>query len=186
MRKILNLFKESYMEIKHVRCITITAMFGAVSIVIGSLTLNVTEYLKVGFTFLPNKFVFYLFGPTVGGVYGAAMDILTFIIKPTGAFHPGFTFNAMLTGVINGLVLYKKPVSLKRILIANIINMVIVNFFLTTYWLTTLTGSPFLVLLPPRAIKSLIMLPIETLLAYSVLKGVEATGILKLLSGKRL
>jgi len=84
------------------------------------------------------------------------------------------------------LVLYKKPVSLKRILIANIINMVIVNFFLTTYWLTTLTGSPFLVLLPPRAIKSLIMLPIETLLAYSVLKGVEATGILKLLSGKRL
>lgn len=185
MRKMLALFKASYREIKSVRCITITAMFGAISVAIGSLTIMVTQYLKIGFTFLPNQFVYYLFGPVIGGVYGAAIDILVFILKPSGVFHPGFTFNAMLTGVIHGFILYKRPVSLKRIITSNAINMVIVNFCLTTYWITQLTGSKFFVIFPPRAIKSLIMLPIESILLFSVLKGVEATGIINLLNGKK-
>lgn len=181
MRKFLTLFKESFREIKNVRCITVTAMFGAISIVLGSLAVQVTESLRVSFSFLPNQFVFFLFGPIVGGVYGAAMDILTFIVKSTGTFHPGFTLNAILTGVLYGLILYKRPISLKRILISNVLHMIIFNFILTTFWLTTLTGTNFFVLLPPRAIKSLIMLPIETVLFYSIIKGVEASGIIKLL-----
>lgn len=186
MRRISALFKDSYREIKNVRCVTITAMFGAISIALGSLAIQVTESLRVSFSFLPNQFVFYLFGPIVGGVYGGAMDILTFIVKSTGIFHPGFTFNAILTGIFYGLIYYKRSISLKRIFIANVLHMIIFNFILTTYWLTHLTGSDFFVLLPPRAIKSLIMLPIETLLFYSVIKGVETTGIIKLLSGKKL
>ena len=181
MSKILNLFKDSYKEIKNVRCITLTSMFGAISVAIGSLTVMVTAYLKIGFSFLPNQIVFYLFGPLVGGVYGAAMDILTFIVKPGGVFHPGFTFNAILTGVLYGLVLYKRPISIHRILMANILHMIIVNFLLTTYWLTFLTGSEFFVLFPPRALKSLIMLPIETILSYTVIKGIEASGIIKII-----
>lgn len=186
MQKIIYLFNESYKELKNVRCLTAIAMFGAISIAIGSLTLVIADYLKLGFSFLPNQFVFFLFGPFVGGAYGAAMDILTFIVKPTGAFHPGFTLNAMLTGIIYGLILYKKPASLTRIFAANVLKMIIINFLLTTYWITTLTGANFFVILPPRAIKALIMLPIETILFYSVVKGVEASGIIKLLYGKRI
>ncbi|MBH1941621.1 folate family ECF transporter S component [Mobilitalea sibirica] len=185
MQRFLLLLKESYAEFKNVRCITLAAMFGAISIVLGSLTVMVADYLKIGFSFLPNRFVFFLFGPLVGGFYGAAMDILTFIVKPTGTFHPGFTFNAVLTGIIFGFILYKKPVSIKRILIASIIHMVVINFFLTTLWLTTLTGRGFFVMLPARALKALIMLPIETILFYTVVKGVEASGILKLIQGKK-
>lgn len=181
-----NLFKESYKEIKNVRCITVTAMLGAVSIVLGSLRLDITNFLRIGFSFLPNQFVYYMFGPTVGGVYGAAIDILTFILKPSGVFHPGITFNAVLTGIIYGLVLYKRPFSLKRVLIANVIQMIIVNLILTTYWLTDLTGSSFFALFPPRALKSLIMLPIETILFFTTVKALEAAGIKKLLTGKRL
>ena len=186
MRKIWDLFKDSLKEFKTIRCITLTAMFGAISIVIGSLRVQVTAFLRVSFSFLPNQFVYYLFGPAVGGLYGAAMDILTFIVKPSGAFHPGITFDAFLTGIIYGLFYYKRHISFKRVLIANIVQMIIVNIFLTTYWLTDLTGTGFFSLLPPRAIKSLIMLPIETILFYSTVKTVEATGIIKLLSGKRM
>ncbi|CRZ34896.1 ECF transporter S component (folate family) [Herbinix hemicellulosilytica] len=184
MRKISVLFKESIKEFKSVRCITFTAMLGAISVVLGSLRIDVTPFLRISFSFLPNRFVFYLFGPAVGGIYGAAMDILTFIIKPSGAFHPGITFNAFITGVIYGLVLYKKPATIKRIFIADIIQMIIVNLLLQTYWLTGLTGLSFFALFPPRALKALIMLPIETLLFYSAVKAVEATGIKKILSGR--
>lgn len=186
MRKIADLFKDSFKEFRNVRCITLTAMFGAVSIVLGSLRIDVTDFLRVSFSFLPNQFVFYLFGPTVGGLYGIAMDLLTFIVKPGGTFHPGITFNALLTGVLYGLILYKKPASIKRIFTANVIHMIIVHLILTTYWLTDLTGTPFFSLLPLRTLKSLIMLPVETMLFYTTVKAVEASGIIKLLSGKRM
>lgn len=186
MQRIIYLFHESYKEFKNVRCLTAIAMFGAISIAIGSLTVVINDYLKIGFSFLPNQFVYFLFGPFVGGAYGAAMDILTFIVKPTGTFHPGFTLNAMITGVIYGLILYKKPAHLTRIFAANVLKMILVNFLLTTYWITTLTGADFFVILPPRAIKALIMLPVETILFYTVVKGVEASGIIKSLYGKRM
>lgn len=186
MRKILDLFKESLKEIRNVRCITVTAMLGAISIVLGSLRIQVTDFLRISFSFLPNRFVHYLFGPAVGGLYSAAMDVLTYIVKPSGAFHPGLTFNAFLTGVIYGLFLYKKPLSFKRILLADTVQMVIINFFLTTLWVTQLTGTSFFAIFPPRAIKALITLPIESLLFYSTAKAVEATGINKLLSRRKM
>ena len=185
MRKILKSFKDSSKELKSVKCITITAMFGAISIVLNSFTtVMVTKFLKIGFfSFLPSRLVYFLFGPLVGGLFGAAMDILNFIVKPTGTFHPGFTFNALISGIIYGIFLYKKPVSITRILAANIVQMIIVSFILGSYWLTHLTGMTFYNCFP-RALKELIMLPFETFLFFLIIKGVEASGVLKLVYGK--
>lgn len=185
MTKFTDLFSTSYKELKNVRCLTLTAMFGAISIVLGYMTLMVGDFLKIGFTFLPNEFVFYLFGPVVGAVYGGAMDVLTFIIKPTGTFFFGFTLSAMLKGVLYGILLYRKPLSLKRILFANVLQVVFINLLLDTYWLTMLIGKGFFVLLPLRALKAFIMLPLETVLLFTIIKGVEASGILKLFHTKK-
>jgi ECF transporter S component (folate family) len=158
------------------------AMFGAISIVIGFyLTIMPTQTIKITFSFLPNEFVYYLFGPVAGAFFAAAMDILTFLIRPMGPFFYGFTVSAILTGVLYGVILYKKPLSLKRIIIAKVIHTLTINLILNTYWLTLLYGNGFFVLLPARLLKAVIMLPIETLLLYSVIKAVEATGVLKLL-----
>ena len=185
MRKIKDLFISSYKELKNVRCLTLIAMLGAVSIVLGYLTIMPVETIKITFTFLPNEFVYYLFGPAVGAVYGAALDLLTFVIRPTGPFFPGFTISAVLTGLLFGIILYNKPLSLKRIIIANVIHLFTVNLLLNTYWLTLLYGYEFMALLPMRAFKAAIMFPVETLLLYSVIRGVEATGVLRLLHNKR-
>jgi ECF transporter S component (folate family) len=141
--------------------------------------------LKIGFSFLPNEFVYYLFGPVVGAVYGAAMDILTYLIKPMGTFFPGFTISAVLTGILYGIVMYQRPLSLKRIIAANVIRMVFIDLLLNTYWLTILIGKGFFVLLPLRALKLLIMFPLETVLLFLLIKGVEASGILHLLHRKK-
>jgi ECF transporter S component (folate family) len=161
------------------------SMLGAVSIVLGSLVFMVGDFLKVGFNFLPNEFVYYLFGPVVGVVYGAALDILTFIVRPTGPFFFGFTLSAIISGFLYGVILYKRPLSLARILAANLVQLVVIHLLLNTYWLTMLYGYNFIAILPLRALKAFIMLPIETIMLYMVIKGVEASGVIgKLFPGK--
>lgn len=181
MRKFTQLFISSSKELRNVRCITLTAMMAALSIVLGYLTFMPNPDIKIGFSFLPNNFVYYLFGPAVGAIYGAMVDILTFIIKPTGTFFPGLTLSAILTGLLYGIALYKKPVSLKRIILTNLIYMLTIEVPLNTYWLSVLNGSYYYALLPMRALKGGIMFVIGTILLYSLMKGVEATGILRML-----
>ncbi len=185
MLKMKDLFISSYKEMKHVRCITLTAMFGAISIIFGMFfTIMLWDFLKVGFTFLPNEFVYYLFGPFVGIIYGGTLDILTYLVKPMGSFFPGFTISAMLTGLLYGVFLYKKPLSIWRILIVNLLRSIFIDLILNTFWLTLLYGNTFIGMLPLRALKLLIMLPVETILLFVVIKSVEASGILKLLKSK--
>ncbi len=185
MRKIKELFVSSYKEMKDLRCIVLAAMLGSLSVVLGFMTVMLWDFIKVGFTFLPNQLVYSLFGPFVGLIYGAAIDILTFIVKPMGSFFPGFTLSAMVTGVIYGLFLYQRPMSIKRIAAAKIVRVLLVDLLMNTYWLTLLNGSAFMVILPMRAIKQLIMLPIETLMFFAVIKAIEASGILKIIYGEK-
>lgn len=185
MSNFKSLFRSSMHEFQNLRSVILMAMFGAISIVIGFyLTIMPTQTIKITFTFLPNEFVYYLFGPAAGAFFAAAMDILTFLIRPTGPFFYGFTVSAVLTGLIYGIILYKKPLSLGRILFAKIVHMILIHLLLNTYWLTMLYGNGFFVLLPARFIKAIIMLPIETILLFSLIKAVEATGVLKLLRRK--
>lgn len=182
MNKFITLFKDSAKELKNTRGITLAAMLGAMGIVLSQFTIVVSDFLKIGFSFLPNRIVYYLFGPFVGMIYGAAMDILSFIVKPTGPFHPGFTINAAITGLIFGLVLYKKSLKLSRIFIASTIKIIIVNIILNSYWISTITGRAFIAIMPIRITKNILLLPVEAVLLFLVIKALETTGIFKLLS----
>lgn len=179
MHKIIDLVVSSSRELKSVRNITLLGMLGAISIVLGYYTIMPIEILKITFNFLPNEFVFYLFGPVVGAVYGVAIDILTFFIKPQGPFFYGFTVSAMLTGLIYGFALYKKPFSLKKIIVAKLIHMIIISVILNSYWLTILYGYRFTAIIPIRLLKAIILLPIETIILYTFIKGAKAAGIIK-------
>ena len=184
MTKFTALFKSSLREFKSVRCLTLTAMLGAISIIIGSyFTFMIGNSLKIGFTYLPNEFLYYMFGPVVGACFGAVMDVLTFILKPTGPFFFGFTLSAILKGLIYGVILYKKPLSILRIFIANVISLIFITLLLDTYWLTILYGKAYMVFLSERLIK-IALLPVETILLYLLIKGVEASGVVKLFQSK--
>ena len=87
---------------------------------------------------------------------------------PKAAFFPGFTLTAFLTGVIFGLVLYKKPVTWKRTFVAALLVNVICSLCLDTVWLSMMYGDSFLVLLPARLLKAVIMIPLETVIIQVV------------------
>lgn len=182
MKKLLALISESYHEFKKVSTITCCAMFGAMSIVLSYVaSIRVTPNLKIGLGALPNEMVDYLFGPVVGALFGGGMDIIKFMLKPDGGFMPGFTFNAMLAAFIYGIFLYKKPLSLTRMMIAKFIVAILCNIILGTYWLSTINGKGFLALLPGRMIKNLIQAPVDAVLFYVVAQALEKAKVFRLI-----
>lgn len=183
MKKLATLFSDSYQEFRQVRTITTAAMFGAISVVLGYFTIVIGDYIKIGFSTIANQFVYYLFGPVFGGVFGGALDVLKYLIKPTGAFFPGFTIGAMVGGVLYGCFLYRKPISLPRVLIAELVVSIVCNMLLGTLWLSMLYGKAFMVLLPMRVFKNLVMWPVNSLLFYTIGKTLEASGVFRLLKG---
>jgi ECF transporter S component (folate family) len=186
MKKLLALISESYHEFKHVSTITTCAMFGAMSIVLSQVaSIKVTPNLKIGFSALPNELVDYLFGPVVGSLFGGGMDILKYVLKPDGAFVPGLTFNAMLAAFIYGMFLYKRPLSLRRMLAAKFVVALFCNIILGTYWLSLINGKGYLAILPARTFKNLIQWPVDSLIFFLVAKALEQAKVFRLIRQNR-
>jgi ECF transporter S component (folate family) len=177
MTTFISTLKSSAREIRKISTITGAALLTAMNTVLGYFTIMVGNFLKIGFSYLTLAVAGFLYGPVIGGILGGLSDILNYVIKPTGPFFPGFTFNAILSGFIYGLILYKKPVSLLRVFLTKLLLVIIVDLILTTTWLSILYGEAFIVLLPMRALKNLIMLPIDTTFIYFIIS--RLTKILK-------
>ena len=152
--------------------IVVTACMIALEVVLSKLISINISFLRIGFGFLPILFLAILYGPIWSGLAYAIGDLLGAFIFPTGAFFPGFTVTALLTGLIYGLVLYNKKISVTRALIANTLVCVLCNLLLNTYWLTFILGKGFEVLLASRAIKELVAIPIMTFLTIIIDKTV--------------
>ena len=171
------IFKDSAKEIRKTKSLVTMAVLLALAVVLGFVSVQVTESLRVGFSFLPNAVSGQLFGPVGGMLVGGLADILKYLVKPTGPFFPGFTISGILGGLIYGLVLYKKPATLPRIILCMTLIAVFVNMLLNTYWLTLLYGNAFLVILPARIVSNLISLPVNIILYYLVATLLEKAGI---------
>lgn len=181
MKKLATLFSDSYKEFRQVRTVATLGMFGAISVVLGSMTLVIGDYIKIGFSSIAQQFVYYLFGPAVGGFFAGAMDILKYFIKPTGAFFPGWTVSAMAAGVLYGCFFYKKPLTIWRVLAAELTVSIVCNMLLGTLWLTIMYEKAFIALLPMRVIKNLVMWPVNSVLFYSLTWTMEHSGVFKVI-----
>lgn len=109
-------FKKSALELKSVRCITVTAMMIALNLALKSVTVYVTDDLKISFSFLALAAIGMLFGPTVGFLSGAVTDILGLLIAQNiGAFNPLFTLVEAVGGMLYGIFLYNlKPIKFSK------------------------------------------------------------------------
>ena len=190
MKKLIALFKASAQEFKNVRTVCLCGVFAALAIVLGYVaSIQISDHLKIGFSGLPNEFVDFMFGPAVGSVFAAVLDVLKFLLKPTGGWIPGLTLNAFLAGLIYGCFLYRRPVSFLRILAAKLTVGLLINVVLGTYWLSQYYGWPFWARLPDRILSNLINWPVDTVLLYVLLKAVDRAGLFRMagifLTGKR-
>lgn len=121
-----------------------------------------TPIIRIGFGFIPIAFSAILFGPVIGGLTGAISDVIGMLIFPAGPYFPGFTLSAFLGGVIYGLFLHKRQITVMNVALSVLVITLFVDLGLNTLWLSMITGKAALVLLIPRLYKSAIMFPIQT------------------------
>ena len=184
MKRLATLFTQSFEEIQKPRTITVCAMFAALAVVLGYFTIALGDYIKIGFSGIPNVLVGCLFGPVAVGCFGGLLDLLKYIVKPTGAFFPGFTLNAILGGMIYGCAYYRKSITLFRVLVTKLVVILICNVLLNTLWLSMLYGQAFAVLLPVRLMKNLIMWPVDSLIFFTIARTFEVAGIFRMIRGR--
>ena len=129
--------------------LVIMAVLIAVEIVL-SRFLSISAWnTKIGFAFVPVVIAAVLLGPVYAGIVGAVADLLGAVLFPIGAYFPGFTLTAFLTGLVYGLFLHKEQ-TVPRVIGAVAINQGILSLFLNTFWISVLYGSPFKPLLITR------------------------------------
>ena len=170
MRKIRQIYSDSLKELLSTKNVVLCGLMAALAVVLSMVaSIDVGPYIRIGFSGLPNRVVECLFGPVTGCLFGGMLDVLKYMLKPSGPFFFGFTFNVMLAGLIYGTVLYQKPVTVKRVVAAEFLTKLTVNCLLNTLWISILYGKGFFALLPLRALKNIIMLPIDSCILYFTL-----------------
>lgn len=160
-------------EMKNIRSITGAAIFMAMGPVLALCTIQINQFLQIGFTSLTHALTGYFYGPIVAMIAGGMADIIKYMLKPNGAFFPGFTLNEILVGFIYGLFFYNRKVTLPKTITARIIVTVGINLTLTPLWLSIMYGNAYKFMVPTRLIKNLVMIPIDIFILHTLLKFCE-------------
>jgi len=176
--KDTNVFWSSLTNLYVTKNLALCGIMAALGVILSTFaTLNVGPYLKIGFSSYPNRIIEYLFGPVVGCIFGGTLDIIKYIVAPSGPFTPIFTFIAMLSGLVCGLILYNKPLTLKRVIISQLFLKIVINIICNSLALYYLYGYAFVANMPMRIIKNAIQLPIDIIIMYSILKFIQKISI---------
>jgi Predicted membrane protein len=144
------------------RTVVMLGLLTAVEIVLSRFCSIAAWNFKIGFGFVPVAAAAVLFGPLAGGIVGALGDFIGAVLFPIGAYFPGFTATAFLTGAVFGLFLHKKQTG-PRILGAVAVNQLVSTLLLNTLWISILYGSPFRVLLAARVAQCAVLGPVQFL-----------------------
>ena len=161
---------------KKIKKIIISALLLASAIVINRFLSINTSILSIGFTFVPLMLSGIILGWKYSCVIAALADLIGALLFPFGSFFIGYTISAFLTGLVYGLCLYRKGdfvVDKKfviRLIMAILIVTIFINGGLNTLWLVMKTKTAFLVILPTRIIKQLIMIPVMFITIISLTK----------------
>lgn len=163
------LLLSSARELRSIRQLVLCAMLLAMSVVLRRLSFYLTPSVKVTFDYLPIAVSGLLAGPFACMLVGALSDFLGAILFPAGAFFPGYTLTALLTGLVFGSGLYKAKPTIWRVAIVRALIVVFLHIGLNTVWSSMFLGKAFLALIPTRALKSAIQYPVDVLLLYLLL-----------------
>jgi len=171
------------------RKITTMGLLMALSIIltrIASLRIAIggVEGIRIGLGKLPIILGGIIFGPLSGGVIGAFSDIIGYIINPLGVYMPHFTLTSALSGMIPAFVLslFRKEEEPKTLELGIAITLghIMISLMLIPYFLNSIFGIPWAILLPARMIAA----PINILIYVYIIKIMLKRNIFNFVSGK--
>ena len=143
--------------------LAVSALLIAADVVLTRLLAINTPVMKISLGFAAVALSALLYGPWWAAVTAALGDLLGALLFPTGAYFPGFTLTAALTGVIFGLCLYQKPKRWVYPALAALLNTVLVSYLANTAMICYITGNSYSAMLAARAVQLAVMLPVQLL-----------------------
>ncbi|KRL38903.1 folate family ECF transporter S component [Liquorilactobacillus uvarum] len=154
------------------RDVALLGLLIAMDIIVGKFLSFGVWSVRISLTFIIVFFMAAWFGPIVGGVASAIADIVgTLLMGGIGGYFVGFTISAFIEAFIYGVIFYDKKVSFLRILCAVLINILVVDALLNTFWIMWLYHALFWSIFPVRILKELLMIPIQVILLSIVSKN---------------
>lgn len=158
--------------------LTFLAAMVALQIVFArTLGIDLGNYQRISFSFIPVTLASTTLGPIASGIAAIVADIVGFMMKPTGPYFPGFTFNAFLSAALYGVFFYKKDLTIKRIVLANVVITLLVNCLMGTYWVHMLYGNPFQAVLVSKLPFQGLMLVIKIVVQALILDRMSKEAI---------
>ena len=163
------MFKKLYksaQSLKSTYTICVCSIMVACYVVLDMFQIQLAPQIVISFSYIPIAIAGWMFGIVPAALVGGVSDITSFLIKPTGAFFPGFTITTVLTGAVFGLFLHKSKGKFIWIntAISKTLVTILLNIGLNTLWTSMLTGKAYVVLLYGRIIKNAVMLVPEILI----------------------
>ena len=168
------------------RLLTTSSILIALGVVLSFFRIPLSTVTEITLTGLPIAAGGYLFGPWIGMLIGALIDVCGFFVAPKGPFFPGFTISTALIGMMYGLFLYTKwwdtndsrqgalragaKGLVLRIGVAHLLKTVLISLLLNCFWLSVFYGMTFKVVFLASVPKEVINFPIEVFLIYSVVQ----------------
>lgn len=149
-------------------------MLMALNVVLDQFKIILSPTLQVSFGFLSTAVSAWAYGPLLTAMGCGVTDILKFLLRPDGPFNLVWTAVAFVPGLVYGLVLYRRPVTLWRTAAAKGLCTLTVNLGLNPLCMAWLYGTgSYWYFLSSRLVKNLLLLPVEIAALYGLLRAAE-------------
>lgn len=184
MQQNLSVFSAAYWqsakaELRNVRVLAFSGLVCAMAIVLESFPVYILgPSLKIYFSFVVISLGCAYYGPVVGMIAGGIIDSVGFLLAGYGEpYFPGYLVTAVLSGLIYGVLLYKRRPTLLRIIIVRLIINYGSNVLLGSVWKSMLYGKGYLYYAASGFIKNTTMLPLEVFLMWAALTAADRMGL---------
>lgn len=153
--------------------VVLSGLLLAVLIVFSRFVSIKTPILVISFSYIPIMLSAILLGPLYSTLIAGLGDLIGALLFPFGAYFPGFTITAALSGLVYGLLLYSKNSKyftgknlIIRLIISSIIVLGIIDLPIYSLMIHLLYSKAFMAVLIPRATLKACMLPIQVITIY--------------------
>lgn len=166
--------RASLREFKNLRSLCGSGMLTALGVVLNQFKIILTPTLQISAAFLATAVGAWAYGPLLTGIAGVLGNVIMFFLRPDGPFNLVWTALAFVPGLLYGLVLYRRPVTLWRTALAKALVTVTVNLGLNPLCMAWLYGNgTYWYFLSERLVKNLALLPVEIAALYALLRAAE-------------
>lgn len=169
-------WREARRELTNPRTLVFAALIIALRIIIKGFKIPLAAGLSLTFDCYVNSLGSIVYGPIVALLVGAISDTVGCILFPTGPYFFPFIFVEMSSSVIFALFLWRRKITVGKVLTAKFTVNLFCNIILTSVfmkWMYIVLGDPkaatYNIVNGVRIAKNLVLFPIEAILIVVML-----------------